>query len=92
MSCDLAGDREGLRRVLLNLVGNALAATETGGSIRVAMTADGGTGLGLSVVHGIVEAHGGRVTLDSRPGRGTQAWVELPRRLAAARPAEGPDA
>lgn len=40
---------------------------------------EGGTGLGLSIVHGIVERHGGRIVLDSRPGRGTRARVELPR-------------
>ena len=31
--------------------------------------ASGGTGLGLSIVAAIVTAHGGEVTLDSRPGR-----------------------
>jgi two-component system cell cycle sensor histidine kinase/response regulator CckA len=39
---------------------------------------DGGTGLGLSVVHGIVERHGGVVRLDSSPGRGTTVTVDLP--------------
>ncbi len=37
-----------------------------------------GTGLGLSVVHGIVMGHGGRVTLDSTPGVGTRVEVRLP--------------
>jgi signal transduction histidine kinase len=37
-----------------------------------------GTGLGLSVCRRIVEAHGGRITLDSRPGRGTTFRVHLP--------------
>jgi len=39
---------------------------------------DQGTGLGLSVVHGIVSAHGGTVAIDSVPGRGTTLHVHLP--------------
>jgi CheY-like chemotaxis protein len=39
---------------------------------------DQGTGLGLSVCHGIIEAHGGAITLDSRPGQGARFRVELP--------------
>ena len=38
-----------------------------------------GTGLGLSVVHGIVIAHGGKIEIDSREGRGTTVRVVLPR-------------
>lgn len=37
-----------------------------------------GTGLGLSTVLGIVEAHDGFVTVDSRPGEGTTFLVHLP--------------
>ena len=37
-----------------------------------------GTGLGLSVVHGIVKEHGGRIQNNSRPGQGTCVTVELP--------------
>lgn len=37
-----------------------------------------GTGLGLSIVKSIVEAHGGRVWLDSRVGRGTTFTIVLP--------------
>jgi signal transduction histidine kinase len=38
-----------------------------------------GTGLGLPILREIVEAHGGTVRLESRPGEGTTAVVRLPR-------------
>jgi len=38
-----------------------------------------GTGLGLSVVHGIVTSHGGEITTESRVGEGTTVRVYLPR-------------
>jgi signal transduction histidine kinase len=37
-----------------------------------------GAGLGLAIARGIIEAHGGRIRIDSRIGVGTTAWVELP--------------
>ncbi|MEF2230603.1 MAG: ATP-binding protein [Pseudodesulfovibrio sp.] len=39
---------------------------------------DRGTGLGLSVVHGIVQAHGGVIQVHSLPGEGTRVEVTLP--------------
>ncbi|MBI3468587.1 MAG: heavy metal sensor histidine kinase [Planctomycetes bacterium] len=40
--------------------------------------AEGGAGLGLSIVQSIVRAHGGSVMLDSAPGEGTCCTVVLP--------------
>lgn len=37
-----------------------------------------GTGLGLAIVHNIVDAHGGKVTVESHPGRGTTFTISLP--------------
>ena len=37
-----------------------------------------GTGLGLSVIKGIVDAHGGAIALTSREGKGTIVTVRLP--------------
>jgi len=37
-----------------------------------------GTGLGLSVVHGIVTAHGGTITVHNNPGAGSTFEVRLP--------------
>jgi signal transduction histidine kinase len=45
-----------------------------------------GAGLGLYIVKGIVEAHGGRVAIESAPGRWTTVSVTLPRAAMSARP------
>jgi len=37
-----------------------------------------GTGLGLTVAYAIVQEHGGRIRIESRPGAGASFYVELP--------------
>ena len=49
-------------------------------------TKPSGTGLGLTIVHQIVEGHGGEIKIESQPGKGTVFTLLLP----LDRPAEGP--
>ena len=112
----LQGDGELIKRMILNLLDNAVKYTPRGGEISVSLVrqngnaeivvrdtgigiseaeqlhvfdrfyrvdkarsrALGGAGLGLSIVSAIVEAHRGKISLESAPNQGSKFTVELP--------------
>jgi len=114
----LNGDEEMIKRMLLNLLDNAVKYTPEGGEISLAVEqqngnaeivvrdtgigipdedqqrvfdrfyrvdkarsrALGGAGLGLSIVRCIVEAHGGHITIESTPQKGSTFRVFLPQK------------
>jgi signal transduction histidine kinase len=116
----MMGNEDQLRRVLYNLIENAIKFTPSGGhvdlwlrylqdekTIRVLVKDNGpgiapehlshvferfyrvdltqprsevvrGSGLGLSIAKSIVENHGGKIGVNSKPGVGSTFWAELP--------------
>ncbi|MGD8611345.1 MAG: ATP-binding protein [Desulfobacterales bacterium] len=105
-------DPDRINQVLLNLYLNAIDAMESGGELKVEISADGksrdvviqvsdtgsgispedltkifepyfttkstGTGLGLAIAHNIIEAMGGKITVQSEKSVGTTFTVALP--------------
>ena len=47
-----------------------------------------GSGLGLSIVHEIIEEHDGCIAVDSKPGRGTRFFIRLPAKVTADNPSK----
>jgi signal transduction histidine kinase len=50
-----------------------------------------GVGTGLTIARGVVELHGGRISVEPRPGGGSMFMIELPTALAPSRPRQEPD-
>ncbi len=50
-----------------------------------------GAGLGLAVVYGIIQRHGGQIFVESEVGRGTTFIIELPKQLLASDSGSTPD-
>lgn len=48
-------------------------------------TKENGTGLGLAICHGVVQAHGGRIDVQSSPGAGTTFRIHLPAAVSSNR-------
>jgi two-component system NtrC family sensor kinase len=79
VTLQVVDDGEGIPEELLGRVFDPFFTTKEDGK---------GVGLGLAVVYGIVEAHGGDIDVSSTPGKGTTFTVTLPLRPEAAAPDE----
>jgi len=113
-------DKDAIRRILENLISNAIKFTDSGEimvdvspldeRIRFSVSDTGmgipenfqqevfkkfsrahlstdsrkrGSGLGLAITKGLVEAHGGRIWIESAEGKGTSVYFEIPRKVDA---------
>ena len=55
------------------------SSTASGTATRRARTPGGaGSGLGLAIARQLVQAHGGRIGVESEPGQGTRFTIDLP--------------
>jgi two-component system nitrogen regulation sensor histidine kinase NtrY len=77
---------DGVVRVEISDTGAGLTPEECGRLFTPYYTSkQHGTGLGLAIVQSVVSDHGGKISVESEPGRGTTFRIELP--VVAAAPA-----
>ncbi len=70
----IADTGAGIGKEILNKIFDPFFTTKSEGR---------GSGLGLSISHGIIEQHKGHIMVESRPGEGTTVTVCLPNRLTS---------
>jgi signal transduction histidine kinase len=80
---DMRAERVSNGAVSASAAGAGTAAPERPAPERPVAERSGGSGLGLSIVQAIANAHGGRATLESRPGKGTKVRLWLPVRVVS---------
>jgi nitrogen fixation/metabolism regulation signal transduction histidine kinase len=72
-------DEQGSARIEVSDTGGGIKAEERARLFTPYYTSKPhGTGLGLAIVQSIISDHGGRISVDSAPGRGTTFIIELP--------------
>lgn len=73
------GVHHGLARVQLSDTGQGIAPEHLGKVFNPFFTTRGeGTGLGLAITHRLMQGHGGRIEVSSRPGAGTTFTLTFP--------------
>jgi signal transduction histidine kinase/ligand-binding sensor domain-containing protein/CheY-like chemotaxis protein len=81
VSIELAARPGGGQRLVVRDTGRGIGAAEQAQLFRryeqVGAERRAGSGLGLSIVRGLIERMGGTITLDSEPGRGSTFTVDL---------------
>ena len=81
--CDRPADaeiwRRQVQRVVLRAYIRGVELDLVAGDSKLCASADGeGSGLGLSVVHGITKSHGGAITVETEVGKGTRFNLFFP--------------